>query len=164
MPIIQRTKSASNSGQQCDIASTTSAIARTTIASARKDFPPPNETLLWSPSMMKTLGLSAFFTVSSPPCYYWPPSAAGRLPNPLITKEICGPICTFPSAQIRLPKKDVSFASQHTIQHSIHRNTDTHIFMNSIILSVCLRVMRWCGECVLETNASISIRDTMPPA
>jgi len=141
VPIIQRTKSASNSGQQSDIASMTIAIARTTIASGRKGFPPPNETLLLSPSMMTTPGLSAFFTVIHLLVIFGPHLQLGGLPNPPITKEICSPICFFPSAQIRLPKKVIYFVSQPTTQHryiTTHRHTDS---ANAIPMSVCTGVM-----------------------
>lgn len=141
VPIIQRTKSASNSGQQSDIASMTIAIARTTIASGRKDLPPPNETLLLSPLMMTTSGLSAFFTVIHLLVIFGSHLQLGGLPNPPITKEICSPICFFPSAQIRLPKQVVYFVSQPTTQQryiTTHRHTD---LSNAIPMSVCTGVM-----------------------
>lgn len=86
MLTIQRTKSASISGQQSDIASTTTAIARITIVRGRELFP-PKDTLLLFP-VMKTTGLSAFF-MFSPPCYFWLPSAAGRTSPSANNKEIC---------------------------------------------------------------------------
>lgn len=95
MPMIQRTKSASNSGQQSDIASTTIARApspKTAIAIGRK-LVPPIETLLLLP-LITTAGLSAFFTVSHLLVIFGPICRWG-LPNPQITKKHCSLILLF---------------------------------------------------------------------
>lgn len=142
MLIIQRTKSASNSGQQSDIASTTIAIARTTIASERKDFPPPNETLLLSPLMITTSGLSVFFTAIHLLVIFGPHLQLGGLPNPPITKEIRSPICFFPSAQIRLPIR--SSVSPHSQQLNTLYITSRHFdipISETIPMSTCMDVM-----------------------
>ena len=123
VPIIQRTKSASNSGQQSDIASMTIAIARTTIASGRKDLPPPNETLLLSPLMMTTWGLSAFFTVIHLLVIFGSHLQLGGLLNPPITKEICSPICFFPQHKSDFPNR--SSISSHSQQ--LNNDTSRHI-------------------------------------
>ena len=140
VPIIQRTKSASNSGQQSDIASTTIAIARTTIASGREDFPPPNETLLLSPLMMTISGLPVFFTVIHLLVIFGPHLQLGGLPNPPITKEICSPIYFFPQHKSDFPKGRQFRLTANNSTHYTSRHVDIAIG-ETILMSVCTGVM-----------------------
>ena len=106
MPIIQRTKSASFSGQQYDTTSkaiTINEAIAIVIALVRFDLLSPIETLLLSP-LITMITLSVFFTDLHLLVIIGPHMRG--LPNPLITQEIAAVYHIFAPTQIRLPKQN----------------------------------------------------------